>query len=87
MTVVELSGISSTRTICAAVPMVYSSAPPGSSVWASICVHTPITALFSCASRISLSDLGRATATGDSTPGNITMLRKGRMGNVSPASS
>ena len=84
MTVVVWSGISNMRTILATVPMGYKSSNSGRSTSARVWHTAPMMRPLLYALSIRRRDDLRPTATGSTTPGNNTMLRKGRIGRHLP---
>ena len=66
--------------ICVAVPTLYRSSCPGSSIAASRWVNTAISLPFAIASSMSRTELSRATASGMNEFGKRTVSRSGRIG-------
>ena len=83
MMVVPPSGILISFTILATVPILQRSLGSGSSILASFCARTPISLSNLYASFTALMLLSRPTVMGNTTPGNKTVLRNGKMGSVS----
>ena len=84
---VDRSGNSRIRIIFAIVPMWYKSSNPGFSVSGLNWQTTPMFNLFLSAAFAKRREDFRPTATGITTPGNNTMLRNGKIGNVASIST
>ena len=87
MIVVLPSGIWSTLRMRATVPISYTSSTEGASTEASRCATTPIVLLPWLAALIRAIEVSRPAVIGMTTPGNKTVLRRGKIGKVSGTSS